>query len=147
MQLRVIFATAALLLAPGIAVAQSAAPAAAPASPPASVAPSPTPTPDLGAERIIEIFTVKHISPDWFTPDLLTHLPLAKIEDFAAQLNFGIGPFKVVGRPTERIATDPPAPWVRYVAIFKEGTDDVLIHINDDGKIDGLVFRTPRSAF
>lgn len=143
MQLRVIFVAAALLLAPGIAVAQSAAPA----SSPAAAAPSPTPTVDLAAERIIQMFTEKHVSPDWFTPELLTHLPVSKIEEFAAQLNFGIGPFKVVGKPAERIETDPPAPWVRYVAIFKAGTDDVLIHINDNGKIDGLIFRTPRSAF
>jgi hypothetical protein len=143
MYLRVLFAAAAFLLAPGIAGAQTAASA----TPSPSPSPAPTPTVDLAAERIVQIFTSKHVSPDWFTPDLLTHIPVSKIEDVAAQLNFGLGAFKVVAKPTERIATDPPAPWVRYVAIFKAGTDDILIHINDEGKIDGLVFRTPRSTF
>lgn len=90
---------------------------------------------------------MKHVSADWFTDDFLAHVPASQIEDIAAQLNFGIGPFKTVARPNIKLVDDPPAPWRRYIVIFKEGSDDVLIHINDAGKIDGLVFRTPRSSF
>lgn len=94
----------------------------------------------------MQIFTLKHVSPDWFTSDFLAHFSTAQLEDVAAQFNFNLGTFKLVAKPSVRIATDPPPPWLRYVAIFKAGTDDILIHINDDGKIDGLVLRPPRSA-
>jgi len=95
----------------------------------------------------LQIFTLKHLPPEWFTEDFLSHVSTSKLEDIAAQLNFGIGPFKSVARPNIKLADDPPPPWVRYIVIFKEGSDDVLIHINDAGKIDGLVFRTPHSSF
>jgi len=141
--IRTLFCAAAVLFVSSAAGAQTAAPA----SPAAVTSPAPTPTADLAAQRIVQIFTQKHVSPDWFTEDFLTHVPVSKLEDIAAQLNFGIGPFKSVARPTVKLQDDPPAPWVRYIAIFKEGSDDVLIHINDAGKIDGLVFRTPHSSF
>lgn len=141
--IRALFCAAALLLVSSAAVAQTAT-----SAPPAVAAtPAPTPTVDLAAQRIAQIFTLKHVSPEWFTADFLTHVPASKIEDIAAQLNFGIGPFKTVAKPTMKLADDPPAPWIRYIVIFKEGSDDVLIHINDAGKIDGLVFRTPHSSF
>lgn len=141
--IRALFCAAAILLVSSGAGAQTAAPA----TPAAAASPAPTPTADLAAQRIAQIFTLKHIPPDWFTDDFLTHAPTSKIEEIAAQLNFGIGPFKTVGRPAVKLPDDPPAPWVRYIVIFKEGSDEVLIHINDAGKIDGLVFRTPRSSF
>lgn len=95
----------------------------------------------------MQIFTVKHVPPDWFSSEFLQHVPASKIEDIAGQLTFGLGAFKSVTRPNEKLGDDPPAPWLHYIVIFKEGSDDVLIHINDAGKIDGLVFRTPRSGF
>jgi hypothetical protein len=141
--IRALFCAATVLLVSSAAGAQTAAPA----SPAAATSPAPTPTVDLAAQRILQIFTVKHVSPDWFTEDFLAHVPTSKIEDIAAQLNFGIGPVKTVARPNVKLADDPPPPWVRYIVVFKEGSDDVLIHINDAGKIDGLVFRTPHSSF
>ncbi len=141
--IRALFCAAAILLVASAAGAQTAVPA----TPAAVASPAPTPTADLAAQRILQIFTMKHVSPDWFTEDFLTHVPASKIEDIAAQLNFGIGPIKSVARPNVRLADDPPPPWVRYIVIFKEGSDDVLIHLNDAGKIDALVFRTPHSSF
>ncbi len=141
--IRALFCAAAILVASSAAGAQTPAPA----SPAAAASPAPTPTGDLAAQRILQIFTMKHVPPDWFTEDFLMHVSTSKIEDIAAQLNFGIGPIKSVARPTVKLADDPPPPWVRYIVIFKEGSDDVVIHINDAGKIDGLVFRTPHSSF
>jgi hypothetical protein len=141
--IRALFCAAALLFVSSAVSAQTAAPA----SPAAATSPAPTPTVDLAAQRIVQIFTQKHVSPDWFTDEFLTHVPTSKVEDIAAQLNFGIGPFKAVARPAGKLPDDPPAPWLRYIVLFKAGSDDVLIHINDAGKIDGLVFRTPHSSF
>jgi len=141
--IRALFCAAALLFVCNAVGAQSAAPA----SPAAATSPAPTPSVDLAVQRIVQIFTLKHVSPDWFTDEFLQHVPPSKIEEIAAQLNFGIGPFKSVARPNVKLTDDPPAPWLRYIVIFKAGSDDVLIHINDAGKIDGLVFRTPRSSF
>jgi hypothetical protein len=124
-----------LLLWPSFAFAQS------------SPSPSPMATADLAAQRIAQIFTVQHLSPDWFDDAFLAKTPIAKIEDVVAQLKFGIGTFKSVKKSPERNESDHPAPWMRYLATFREGTDDIYIHIADSGKIDGLQFRTPHSTF
>ena len=116
-----------------------------------SPAPSPSPTAgvDLAAQRIAQIFTQPQINPDWFTTNFLNQVAAQKVDlnNVVSQMKLGLGTFKSVKKSTEKNEDQFPAPWQRYLATFKDGTDDVYIALDEMGKIAGLFFRTPRTHF
>ena len=130
---------AAFLLVSQIASAQTAAPNA-----PASSAPAPG---DVGAWRISQIFTAEQVSPDWFTPAFLKKVPTSQLDGIVKSLRFGLGPYQSVTRSTEPNEKQFPPSWGRYFVSFKDGTNDVYIHLDEYSKINGLWIKTPFSQF
>ena len=104
-------------------------------------------TPDLSAQRIRQIFTAEHLNADWFNEEFLNKVPLAKIQDVIDQLKFGLGAFKDVKKSSQPNEDRFPAPWGRYLATFKDGTDEIYIRLDDAEKINGLSIKTPRTSF
>jgi hypothetical protein len=101
----------------------------------------------MSAQRIRQIFTQSRLSEDWFNADFLTKVPLAKIQEVVDQLKFGLGAFKSVKKSSEPNEDKFPPPWGRYVATFKDGTDEVYIHLDEAQKINGLSMKTPHTSF
>jgi len=112
-----------------------------------TAAPSASPGVDQNAQRITQIFTASHISPDWFTSKFLEQVPVSKLETIVGQLKFGLGDFKSVKKSTQANEDQFPPPWGRYLATFKQGTDDIYIHLDETGKVEALFFRTPHTTF
>ena len=102
---------------------------------------------DASAQRIQQIFTQERLSEDWFNADFLNKVPLAKIQGVVDQLKFGLGQFKSVKKSSEANEEQFPAPWGRYLATFKDGTDEIYIRLDDTQKINGLSIKTPHTSF
>lgn len=106
---------------------------------------SPTPAAsgavDPGAQRIDDIFTKPHLAPDAFAPSFAEKMPPSRVEGIAKQLKVVLGDFKEAKKTNQ--PNQPPfdATWERYVASFTKGTEDVYIHFDSAGKVDGLIFR------
>ncbi|MGH7329058.1 MAG: hypothetical protein ACREJX_11975 [Polyangiaceae bacterium] len=112
-----------------------------------SPAPAASATVDLSAQRIRQIFTANRISEDWFNAEFLKKVPLSKIQEVVDQLKFGLGQFKAVKKSDEPNENQFPVPWGRYVATFKDGTDEIYVHLDDVQKINGLSMKTPHTSF
>lgn len=104
-------------------------------------------TPDQSAQRIRQIFTQERLSEDWFNEDFLNKVPLAKIQGVVDQLKFGLGQFKDVKKSGQPNEEKFPVPWSRYLATFKDGTDELYIRLDDAQKINGLSIKTPHTSF
>jgi hypothetical protein len=109
-----------------------------PQSPPAST------NADVGQQRIDEVFTKPHITPDVFAASYIEHNSQAKVEGIVKDLKSTLGDYKSVKKSMDK--NDPPfdTTWERYTAVFAKGVDDVYIHFDDSGKVDALTFRAPR---
>lgn len=68
----------------------------------------------------------------WFSSDFLGQISIAQVNGVLASLLKTMGPFQSLEYTPEK-----------FVAHFAKGTDDVLIHLDSDNKIDGLLFRPP----
>ncbi|MBV8152764.1 MAG: serine hydrolase, partial [Candidatus Eremiobacteraeota bacterium] len=123
-----------IALSGGIVDAQTPSPSPA-ASASASATATSSPAADLGAQRIDELFTKPHVSPDIFAAVFLNQVSASKVEEIVSQLKAGLGEYKGVKKADDH-----------YVATFAKGTDDVFIHFDAENKIDGLFFKTPRLA-
>jgi hypothetical protein len=73
-----------------------------------------------------------HADPAWFSQSFLDQIPASKVDEVIASLLKQLGPYQSVELTTDK-----------FVAHFAKGTDDVLIHLDTDAKIDGLLFRPP----
>lgn len=102
---------------------------------------------DVSAQRIRQIFTQERVSEDWFNADFLKKVPLAKIQEVVDQLKFGLGQFKSVKKSSQPNEEQFPAPWGRYLATFKDGTDEIYLRLDDAQKINGLSIKTPHTSF
>ena len=71
------------------------------------------------------------------------------MDEIITQMKFGLGAFKSVKKSPEKNEDQfsATAGWQRYLATFKDGTDDIYIAMDDSGKIAGLFFRTPKTHF
>ena len=73
-----------------------------------------------------------HADAAWFSASFLSQVPASKVDEIVAQLKQALGEYRSVDyTPT------------RFIAHFAKGTDDVLIHLDAQNKIDGLFFRPP----
>jgi hypothetical protein len=73
-----------------------------------------------------------HSDAAWFSASFLAQIPTSKVDEIVATLKNSLGAYQSVEyTPT------------KFIAHFAKGTDDVLIHLDADLKIDGLFFRAP----
>lgn len=100
----------------------------------ASPAPSPTVTPsvELAQSRVDTMLRTGHADPAWFSQSFLDQIPASKVDEVIASLLKQLGRYQSIQLTPEK-----------FVAHFAKGTDDVLIHLDADAKIDGLLFRPP----
>ena len=100
-----------------------------------SPAPSTTPSIGLAQNRIDTMLRSGHADPTWFSDSFLRQIPASKVDQVIAALTAQLGAYQTV-----ELGTD------KFVAHFAKGTDDVLIHLDAGGKIDGLLFRPPAAT-
>jgi beta-lactamase class A len=100
----------------------------------ASPAPSPAVTPSvaLAQSRVDTMLRTGHADPAWFSQSFLDQIPASKVDEVIASLIKQLGAYQSVELTPDK-----------FVAHFAKGTDDVLIHLDVDAKIDGLLFRPP----
>jgi hypothetical protein len=105
--------------------------------PSASRTPAPTPASaiEVARGRIDTMLRTGHADPAWFSGAFLAQVPAGKIDEVIASLKSSLGEYRSVELT--------PA---KFVAHFAKGTDDVLIHLDENEKIDGLFFRPPAVA-
>jgi beta-lactamase class A len=87
---------------------------------------------DLARSRIDAMLRTGHADAAWFSAIFLAQVPASKYDEIIASLKNSLGDYQSVEfTPT------------KFIAHFSKGTDDVLIHLDANNKIDGLVFRPP----
>jgi hypothetical protein len=124
------------------AVAQTTSPnpmpPAAPAASPSSV-PSGAPKPEATTlsefvrARIDTMLRTGHADAAWFSASFLAQVPAAQIDTVLAQLKTSLGEYKGI----DGTQGD-------YTARFEKGTDEVLVHLDADNKIDALFLKPPK---
>jgi hypothetical protein len=98
-----------------------------------SPAPAPTSVVDFAKSRIDTMFRTDHVDRTWFSASFLAQFPDTRIiDDYLAQLKGKLGDYKSV--------EFTPA---KFIAHFAKGTNDVLLHLDADNKIDLLFFPPP----
>ncbi|MHB8148172.1 MAG: serine hydrolase [Vulcanimicrobiaceae bacterium] len=113
------------LVALGFALLGAASPAAGPT--PAPISPV-----EVARGRIDTMLRTGHADPGWFSASFLAQVPASKVDDIVAKLIGTLGAYRSVEFTPKQ-----------FVAHFAKGTDDILIHLDADNKIDGLLFRPP----
>lgn len=98
-----------------------------------TVAPSPSASPslsELARVRIDAMLSSGKADASWFSAVFLKQVTVDQIDAVIAQLKAGLGDYKNI----EGADGD-------YTAHFTKGTDEVLVHLDADNKIDGLLFK------
>ena len=108
-----------------------AAPAGNP-SPVPSAASSPI---DVARSRVDTMLRTGHADASWFADSFLAQVTVSQVDDAIASLTKALGPYASLDVTPEK-----------FVAHFAKGTDDVLIHLDAQYKIDGLLFKPPAIA-
>lgn len=128
--LAVVFFGVSLAAAP----AQTPSPSPSP-SPAVSAVPSPAATnlSEFARGRIDTMLRTGHADAAWFSGVFLAQVPASQIDAIIAQLKTALGAYKSI----DGTRGD-------YTARFERGTDEVLVHLDADNKIDGLFFRPPK---
>lgn len=75
-----------------------------------------------------------HADPTRFSSVFLAQVSVARVDDAIASLTPVLGVYRSV---------TPTSSSSRFIAQFSKGTDEVILHLDDRGKIDGLLFRSP----
>lgn len=109
----------------------AASPAPSPTAAPASAASMP-PAIALAQSRVDAMLRTGHADPDWFSASFLAQIPASYVDQVVAGLIKTLGAYQSVQYTPEK-----------FIAHFAKGTDDVLIHLDAENKIDGLLFRPP----
>ncbi|MGC9993182.1 MAG: serine hydrolase [Candidatus Cybelea sp.] len=118
-----------------LSLAQPAAAAQNPSpSPPASASPVPSAN-GLARSRIDTMLRTGHADASWFSATFLAQVSAAEVNAVIAGLPATLGAYQNVEYT--------PA---KFVAHFAKGTMEVLIHLDADMKIDGLLFKPPEIA-
>lgn len=105
-------------------------PAASPSVSASSAAPAATI--ELARGRLDAMLRTGHADPGWFSASFLAQIPASKVDEVIASLATTLGPYRSLEFAT-----------TKFIAHFAKGTDDVLIHLDSDDKIDGLLFKPP----
>lgn len=130
-----------LLAAALVAVSFASAPAAPTAAPSAlpvpaaSSAPSPAATTlsDFARARLDAMFRTGHADAAWFSASFLAQVPVAKVDAILAQIGAALGSYRSID------GADGD-----YTARFEHGTNEALVHLDADDRIDGLFFKPPK---
>jgi hypothetical protein len=109
----------------------------------ASTSPSPAPSAsssqaaaiEVARSRIDAMLRTGHADPAWFSANFLAQIPASKVDEVIAGLTGDLGAYQGVEFTPDK-----------FIAHFAKGTDDILIHLDADEKIDGLLFKPPAAA-
>ncbi len=107
-----------------------AAPGASPS--PVPVAASTTSPIDLARNRVDTMLRTGHADASWFADSFLAQVSATQVDDVIATLTKTLGAYASLDVTPEK-----------FVAHFANGTDDILIHLDAQSKIDQLLFKPP----
>jgi hypothetical protein len=94
---------------------------------------SPTPAPNIVAQsRIDTMLRTGHADPTWFSNVFLRQAGAAQVDAAIASLTPALGAYQSLAQTSSAN---------RFVAQFAKGKAEVYIHLDAEGKIDGLYFR------
>jgi hypothetical protein len=85
---------------------------------------------ELAQTRIDTMLRTGHADPAWFSSSFLSQIPASQVDSVIASIVSSLGPYQSVEFAT-----------TRFIAHFSKGNANVLIHLDADSKIDGLLFR------
>lgn len=88
--------------------------------------------PDLAHARVDAMLRGDHADADWFSSQFLAQVSITQVNAILAQFKQSLGAYRSI----EGTRGD-------YIAHFEKGTDEVLVHLDSDNKIDGLFFKPP----
>ncbi len=96
----------------------------------------PTATPgslDLARVRIEAMLSTGRAEASWFNAALLAQASVEQLEAILERFRGGLGDYESVeGKQGD------------YIAHFTNGTDEILVHLDSDNKIDTMTFRLPK---
>lgn len=118
-----------LFLTPSLAAAQASSRSPAPVASPATTSLSPI---EIAKGRVDTMLRTGHADPAWFSASFLAQVPASKLDEIIASITNSLGKY-------ESVEFTP----AKFIAHFASGTDDILIHLDAENKIDGLLFRPP----
>lgn len=112
----------------------------APGAPASTPSPSPEPMATsaqagaiaLSHDLIDAMLRTGHADQAWFSQGFLAQVPATKVDQVIESVENTLGAY-------ERVEFTPRA----FVAHFVKGTDDILIRLDAENKIDALLFRPP----
>ena len=101
-------------------------------SPPASPAPSAS-LDDLARGRVDTMLRSGHADAAWFSAVFLAQIPAAQVDAIVAGLKTNLGAYKSISGTQGD-----------YTAQFEKGTDEVLVHLDADNRIDSMRLLAPK---
>lgn len=101
------------------------------AAPTASPAPPGSPT-EIARGRLDTMLRTGHADAAWFADSFLAQITIDQVNTVLASLTTALGAYQSIEYTPQK-----------FVAHFAHGTDDVLIHLDAQNKIDGLLFKPP----
>jgi len=81
------------------------------------------------------MLTSGHADPAWFSAAFLAQVPVASVDTLIAQLAAALGAYKGIDGENGD-----------YTVRYEKGTDEVLIHLDADNKIDAFLFKPPKTT-
>lgn len=99
---------------------------------------APTPTlvnSDLARARVEAMLSTGHADASWFSAPLLAQVSVTQLEAILARFRGSLGDYETV----EGSQGD-------YIAHFVNGSDEILVQLDSDNKIDGMTFRLAKLA-
>ena len=86
--------------------------------------------PEAAPGRLAAMFRSGHASAAWFSATFLAHVSVDRVDEIVKRIEASGGDFKSV----DGTVGD-------YTAHFAKGTNEVLVHLDPEGKINLLMFR------
>jgi len=86
---------------------------------------------------LVRVLTAPHEQSAWFAPLFLTQVSAAQVEQGVAAIKAQFGSYKGV----------TPRPDGSFVVTFARGTAQAQIHLDVQGRIDGLLFTKPQFTY
>ena len=99
---------------------------------PASPAPAATSLDDFARTCVDTMLRTRKADESWFAASFLAQYPVAQIDALLGQLDAAMGAYQSI----DGTQGD-------YTAHFAKGTDEVVVHLDAQNKIDGLLFKPP----
>ena len=86
---------------------------------------------------LVRVLSAPREQPGWFAPLFLAQVSVAQVEQGIAGVKAQFGPYKGVA----------PRPDGSYLVTFARGSVQAQIHLDGQGRIDGLLFTKPRFTY